>query len=216
MADVRVNDIRNDGGVLVTNKSQLDGSNAAASSETTPSEGMAVTVAYHGKLATTGATFDKSDNFTFVIGSGDVILGLDCAVRTLHVGDVAEVELRHDYAYGEHGLMGKIPACAALQFDLELLSMAAAPPADDTAPAAFPALPAPSDDVDTAGDGATTLRVNGAPVMLEHLGPVVINSDGSTSRISNWETMTERERENAARLIAKRNKKRLEASTTNS
>ena len=51
---------------------------------------------------------------------------------------------------------------------------------------------------------------SGDAVVLEQLGPVVVNSDGTLSRITNWPEMTDGERETAKRLIAKRNVKRLE------
>ena len=52
--------------------------------------------------------------------------------------------------------------------------------------------------------------VNGEPLRLDTLGPIIINTDGTTSRISNWTQMTEMEQERALRLIARRNKKRRE------
>ncbi|KAJ5176402.1 uncharacterized protein N7482_002279 [Penicillium canariense] len=47
-------------------------------------------------------------------------------------------------------------------------------------------------------------------VTLDHLGPMVVNVDGSLSRIGNWEQMTEIERKNTMRILGKRNKQRLE------
>jgi hypothetical protein len=44
---------------------------------------------------------------------------------------------------------------------------------------------------------------------LDSLGPVVVNSDGTMSRIANWDKMTEAEQRNTMRLIAKRNKIRM-------
>jgi hypothetical protein len=46
---------------------------------------------------------------------------------------------------------------------------------------------------------------------LDHLGPMVVNTDGTLSRITNWETMTEMEQKNTLRIISKRNKQRLDA-----
>lgn len=46
---------------------------------------------------------------------------------------------------------------------------------------------------------------------LDHLGPMVVNVDGTLSRIGNWEQMTEIERKNTVRILGKRNKQRLEA-----
>lgn len=47
-------------------------------------------------------------------------------------------------------------------------------------------------------------------VSLDHLGPMVVNVDGTLSRIGNWEQMTEIERKNTLRVLGKRNKERLE------
>ncbi|OJJ71462.1 hypothetical protein ASPBRDRAFT_44399 [Aspergillus brasiliensis CBS 101740] len=61
-------------------------------------------------------------------------------------------------------------------------------------------------------ESATKLDVSGdgSAVALDHLGPVVVNQDGTLSRISNWETMTEIEKKNTLRVLGKRNKMRLE------
>jgi hypothetical protein len=45
---------------------------------------------------------------------------------------------------------------------------------------------------------------------LDSLGPMIINTDGSISKIPNWETFSDIEKKNAFRLIVIRNKKRLE------
>ena len=62
-------------------------------------------------------------------------------------------------------------------------------------------------------ESATKLDVSGdgSAVALDHLGPVVVNQDGTLSRISNWEAMTEIEKKNTLRVLGKRNKMRLEA-----
>lgn len=46
---------------------------------------------------------------------------------------------------------------------------------------------------------------------LDHLGPMVVNTDGTLARITNWDTMTETEQRNTVRIISKRNKQRLDA-----
>jgi hypothetical protein len=51
----------------------------------------------------------------------------------------------------------------------------------------------------------------GDRVKLDHLGPLVVGTDGKLSRISNWEIMTEIERTNTLRVLGKRNKERIEA-----
>ena len=72
------------------------------------------------------------------------------------------------------------------------------------APLALPAAPA---------DGTTQLDMSngGTTVSLDHLGPMVVNVDGTMSRISNWDKMAEIEKKNTLRIIGKRNQSRLEA-----
>jgi len=48
----------------------------------------------------------------------------------------------------------------------------------------------------------------GESMSLEEMGPIIINVDGSTRRIDNWDEMTEQEREVAWRRISKRNAER--------
>jgi hypothetical protein len=58
---------------------------------------------------------------------------------------------------------------------------------------------------------AQQLDVNngGTTIKLDHLGPMVVNVDGSLSRISNWAAMTDIERRNTLRIVRKRNQERL-------
>jgi hypothetical protein len=48
-------------------------------------------------------------------------------------------------------------------------------------------------------------------IKLDHLGPMVVNVDGTMSRISNWDKMADIEKENTLRIISKRNRERLDA-----
>ncbi|RSH79284.1 uncharacterized protein EHS24_001324 [Apiotrichum porosum] len=57
--------------------------------------------------------------------------------------------------------------------------------------------------------GTTTLEVNGMAVKLDALGPVLVNSDGTLSRVANWADMNELERERTVRILVKRNKVRM-------
>lgn len=50
-----------------------------------------------------------------------------------------------------------------------------------------------------------------ASVKMDHLGPLVVNKDGTLSRIGNWEQMTELEKKNTLRILGKRNQLRKEA-----
>jgi hypothetical protein len=69
------------------------------------------------------------------------------------------------------------------------------------------ALPSTSDSTNQKLD----VNGQGTTVSLDHLGPIVVNQDGTMSRISNWDKMTEIEKKNTVRIIGKRNKQRLEA-----
>ncbi|KAI1471705.1 uncharacterized protein F4812DRAFT_415176 [Daldinia caldariorum] len=71
-------------------------------------------------------------------------------------------------------------------------------------------IPLPLPEPDQTGD-ATQVSVGGEAVKLDHLGPLVINEDGTMSRISNWAEMAEIERNNTLRILGKRNKMRLDA-----
>ncbi|KAJ4001165.1 hypothetical protein F5050DRAFT_87722 [Lentinula boryana] len=61
-------------------------------------------------------------------------------------------------------------------------------------------LPAPSD--------APTKKLDvgsGQKTLLDELGPMVVNSDGTLSRIANWSNMTEAEQERTLRVLGSRN-----------
>jgi hypothetical protein len=55
------------------------------------------------------------------------------------------------------------------------------------------------------------MSTGGTTASLDHLGPMVVNVDGTMSRISNWDKMAEIEKKNTLRIIGKRNKERLAA-----
>lgn len=44
---------------------------------------------------------------------------------------------------------------------------------------------------------------------LDELGPIIVNKDGTTSRVTNWLEMGREEQERTQRMIKKRNEKRL-------
>lgn len=80
--------------------------------------------------------------------------------------------------------------------------------ADEGSAEEVPALPAPSD----YSEGPTrVLQLGGDAVKMDDLGPIIINTDGTTRRIANWQTLTPAEQKNTIRLISARNKKRIEA-----
>ncbi|KAG9192533.1 hypothetical protein G6011_11267 [Alternaria panax] len=63
----------------------------------------------------------------------------------------------------------------------------------------------------TADDGVTQVNVGGQAVKLDHMGPLVVNKDGTLSRISNWNDMADIEKQNTLRILVKRNQLRTEA-----
>jgi hypothetical protein len=67
------------------------------------------------------------------------------------------------------------------------------------------------DSTTATSTNTTQLDVNGDGIKLDHLGPLVVNVDGTLSRIANWAQMTEIERRNTLRVLGKRNKARMEA-----
>lgn len=48
----------------------------------------------------------------------------------------------------------------------------------------------------------------GETIRFEEWGPIILNSDGTTRRIANWDQMTEQEKEVTWRRISKRNEQR--------
>ncbi|KAF8153983.1 hypothetical protein B0H34DRAFT_799897 [Crassisporium funariophilum] len=70
-------------------------------------------------------------------------------------------------------------------------------------------LPAPTDS-DPIKSTVTKLdTTSNQTVKLDELGPMVVNSDGTLSRIANWTQLTDMERERTLRVLSARNKLRL-------
>lgn len=57
-------------------------------------------------------------------------------------------------------------------------------------------------------DDVRSLKVGGS-LSLDELGPIIVNKDGTTSRVTNWLEMGREEQERTQRMIKKRNEKRL-------
>jgi len=53
------------------------------------------------------------------------------------------------------------------------------------------------------------IELGGEALKMDDLGPIIVNADGTTRRISNWETLSKQEKESSWRLIAARNKRRI-------
>uniref|UniRef100_A0A914HZA2 peptidylprolyl isomerase n=1 Tax=Globodera rostochiensis TaxID=31243 RepID=A0A914HZA2_GLORO len=90
-----------------------------------PAKGDTVYVHYVGTLKDTGEKFDSSrdrnEPFSFTLGKGQVIKGWDVGVASMCRGELAQLECRADYAYGDTGSPPKIPGGATLLFEVELL-----------------------------------------------------------------------------------------------
>ncbi|KAJ5757898.1 uncharacterized protein N7511_006592 [Penicillium nucicola] len=72
---------------------------------------------------------------------------------------------------------------------------------------------ASADNVQGSDSGGIKLDMStgGTEMKLDHLGPMVVNTDGTLSQIGNWQQMSEIEQKNTLRIISKRNKSRLAA-----
>lgn len=75
-------------------------------------------------------------------------------------------------------------------------------------PLALPAIPTEEEaqklNVDPTSSESNTFK-------LDHLGPMVVNSDGSLSRIHNWAEMSDLERERTSKVLGRRNQLRRAA-----
>ncbi|KAG0004045.1 cytochrome P450 monooxygenase 9 [Entomortierella chlamydospora] len=84
-----------------------------------------VNVHYVGTLFNNGDKFDSSRDrgspFNFKLGVGQVIKGWDEGVKTMKIGELAELVCAPDYAYGASGSPPKIPGNSTLKFEVELL-----------------------------------------------------------------------------------------------
>lgn len=110
-------------GVTVTN-SGLQYKVLKAGTGKTPSATDKVTVHYTGKL-TDGTVFDSSvqrgSPATFDVGG--VIRGWTEALQLMKEGDVWELYIPSELAYGERGAGGQIPPHATLIFEVELIKV---------------------------------------------------------------------------------------------
>ena len=187
MAALEPEDVLGDGSVLKTI--------VRAGAGGKPRPGQVARLKYALRLADDTLIEEDAARSITVGNEGD---GLDLGVAEMRVGERSRLEVRFDRGFGEAGLgRRRVPPRATLFYDVELLAVA------DDAPSSDPlALP--------ASDGAAPrVAVGGEAVAMEELGPIVINTDGTTSRITNWPEMTPAEQEKTRRVIVARNAKRL-------
>ena len=69
--------------------------------------------------------FDESydGGFTFRIGSGQVVSGLDQGLLGMRVGGVRELSIPPELAYGEAGFAPDVPPDSTVIYDVELLAV---------------------------------------------------------------------------------------------
>eukprot|EP01138_Halocafeteria_seosinensis_P004384 gb/GECG01004484.1/.p1 GENE.gb/GECG01004484.1/~~gb/GECG01004484.1/.p1 ORF type:complete len:269 (+),score=75.53 gb/GECG01004484.1/:1-807(+) len=84
-----------------------------------PDSGKKVQIKYTGKLEN-GKQFDSNDNFTFRLGVGKVIKGMDIGIQTMRVGGTRRLVVPPDLGYGSKGASNVIPPNATLVFDVTL------------------------------------------------------------------------------------------------
>ena len=92
----------------------------AGSGDTTAMAGHTVTLKYKGTF-TDGRVFDSGD-FSFLIGSGQVIQGFDMGVTGMKVGGKRKITVPPELGYGTRG-SGPIPGNTTLIFELEILKI---------------------------------------------------------------------------------------------
>lgn len=69
------------------------------------------------------STYDSRRPLEFTLGQGQIVEGLERAVRRLAVGAKAEVIIPALFAYGDNGRLPEIPPRATLRYEVELLEV---------------------------------------------------------------------------------------------
>lgn len=89
-----------------------------------PLEGCEVSIDYnaYNEYADTpfDSTYIRKRPHTFKLGSGNVIAGLDIAVKTMLINEKAQFLFHYDYAYGAMGCLDRIPPKSTVLFEIEL------------------------------------------------------------------------------------------------
>lgn len=71
-----------------------------------------------------------------------------------------------------------------------------------------PSVPPGQEEKEAPAPEVQTITVDGTIIKLDRLGPIIVNTDGTLTRIANWAALSEPERQTALRRIAKRNRER--------
>lgn len=81
------------------------------------------TISYVGSLEETGVVFDSSKCFSFTLGNGEVIKGME-AIQGMRVGGKRRLIVPATLAYGARGSSPDIPPNSVLRFEIRLLKIA--------------------------------------------------------------------------------------------
>jgi FKBP-type peptidyl-prolyl cis-trans isomerase len=113
-----------------TTPSGLQYAELAVGKGPTPHEGQVIILHFAGWMDD-GTQFEDTRKrgraFGFPLGSGQVIKGMDEAVRTMRAGGKRRLVVPSQLAYGEKGVPGLVPPNAKLTFDIELLRISDEP-----------------------------------------------------------------------------------------
>ncbi|KAI0809484.1 hypothetical protein GGR55DRAFT_176851 [Xylaria sp. FL0064] len=127
-------------------------------------------------------------------------------LQTQQQRPVLQSHLHPSYATSAYSTSSHNPSSSSTMDTSETKPQNTSETQPSTTPASLPGPPPlpPADD-----NTSSTVEVGGAALRLDKLGPLVVNEDGTVSRIANWEKMADIERENTLRILGKRNQMRL-------
>lgn len=74
------------------------------------------------------STMRYGKTYNIVLGSGQVVMGMDLGLQEMCVGEKRTVVIPPHLGYGEAGVDGEVPGSAVLVFDIELLELVAGLP----------------------------------------------------------------------------------------
>ncbi|MBM3206326.1 MAG: FKBP-type peptidyl-prolyl cis-trans isomerase [Candidatus Staskawiczbacteria bacterium] len=90
-------------------------------------DGDTAVINYNGTLidgSKFDSSYDRGTPLTFVLGSGQLIKGMDFGVKGMKVGEKRKITIPPELAYGERGIPPVIPPNSTLIFEVELMSFA--------------------------------------------------------------------------------------------
>jgi len=69
------------------------------------------------------SSYDREKEFTFILGAGEVIKGVEIAVKNMHVLELCWFRFSSEFAFGERGVPGIIPPNSDIYVALYLMSV---------------------------------------------------------------------------------------------